>query len=143
MLKFSLDNSLGFILNRTNIKMKNTLLHKFKDYDITPEQWAVLNRLWVGDGISPKELAELTYKDQPTTVRILAKLENKSYIYREVNPQDSRSFLIYLTPKGKNVQDALIPLALAALEKATSGIDPDQLETVKSVLNKIYKNLEV
>jgi DNA-binding MarR family transcriptional regulator len=141
MPKFALDNSLGFILNRTNIKMKNTLLHKFKDYDITPEQWAVLNRLWVCDAVSPKELAELTYKDQPTTVRILTKLENKGYIARKVNPQDSRSFLIYLTPKSKNIRDALTQLALEALDKATRGIDPDQLETAKSVLNQIYKNL--
>ncbi|WP_418792586.1 MarR family transcriptional regulator [Phosphitispora sp. TUW77] len=44
---------------------------------MTSKQWAVLNRLWVQDGISPKELAELTSKDRPTTVRILSKLENK------------------------------------------------------------------
>lgn len=76
-MKIDLDNSLGFILNRTNTRMKNNLLHKFKDYDITPEQWAILNRLWVRDGISPKEIAELTSKDQPTTVRIIAKLQKR------------------------------------------------------------------
>lgn len=141
-MKIDLDNSLGFILNRTNIKMKNTLLHKFKNHDITPEQWAVLNRLWVQDGIPPKELAQLTSKDQPTTVRILAKLQNKGYIFRKVNPKDSRSFLIYLTQKGKDAKAILIPLAFEALGQATSGIDQDQIEIAKVVLNQIYKNLE-
>jgi DNA-binding MarR family transcriptional regulator len=142
MKKIDLDNSHGFILNRTNIRMKNNLLHKFKDYDITPEQWAVLNRLWIQDGISPKELAELTSKDQPTIVRILAKLQNKGYLFRKDNPEDNRSLLIYLTQKGKEVQDNLIPLAFEALGKATRGIDQDQIEQVKVVLNQIFQNLE-
>lgn len=138
----NLDRSLGFILNRTNTRMKNALLHKFKDYDITPEQWGLLNRLWVQDGIPPKELAELTSKDQPTTVRILTKLEKKGFISREVNPKDHRSFLIFLTPKGLELRNTLIPLALEALDKAIKGIDKNKIEVVKDVLNQIYRNLE-
>ncbi|TEB06490.1 Organic hydroperoxide resistance transcriptional regulator [Pelotomaculum schinkii] len=141
-MAINLDNSLGFILNRTNTRMKNNLLHKFKDYDITPEQWAVLNRLWVRDGIPPKELAELTSKDQPTTVRILLKLENKGFILRNVNPEDNRSFLIFLTPKGQELKHTLIPLAFEVLDKATRGIDQNKIEAAKDVLNQIYKNLE-
>ncbi len=142
MKKIDLDNSLGFILNRTNIRMKNTLLHKFKDYDITPEQWAVLNRLCMQKGITAKELAELTSKDQPTTVRILDKLQNKGYITRKDNPEDSRSFLIYLTQKGEECKDTLIPIEAEALKEVLRGIDKDQIEVVKFVLNQIYKNLE-
>ncbi|AGL00313.1 MarR family winged helix-turn-helix transcriptional regulator [Desulfoscipio gibsoniae] len=141
-MKIDLDNSLGFILNRTNTRMKNNLLHKFKDYDITPEQWAILNRLWVRDGISPKEIAELTSKDQPTTVRIIAKLQKKGFVSKKVNPKDNRSFLIYLTPKGEESKDILIPLALEALDKAIRGIDKDQIEVTKVLLNQIFKNLE-
>ncbi|WP_347490770.1 MarR family winged helix-turn-helix transcriptional regulator [Desulfoscipio sp. XC116] len=141
-MKISLDDSLGFILNRTNIRMKNILLHKFKDYDITPEQWAVLNCLWIRDGISPKELAGLTHKDQPTTVRILSKLETKGSISRQVNPGDHRSFLIFLTTKGRALKNILIPLAAEALDKATKDIDQSKINLVKDTLNQIYKNLE-
>lgn len=141
-MTINLENSLGFLLNRTNIRMKTNLLHLFKDYNITPEQWAVLNRLWVKDGTSPKELAELTSKDQPTTVRILSKLEKKGFITREVNPDDNRSFLIFLTPKGRDSKKTLIPLANEALDKATRGIDKNKIEVTKDVLNQIYKNLE-
>ncbi|KAF1084955.1 Multidrug resistance operon repressor [Sporotomaculum syntrophicum] len=142
MKKVNPDNSLGFILNRTNTRMKNALLHKFRDYDLTPEQWAVLNRLWVKEGVTPKELADLTCKDQPTTVRMLAKLQNKGYITREVNPEDSRSFLIYLTSKGREAKDILFPLAFEVLNEATRGIEAEQLEAAKSILNQIYRNLE-
>jgi DNA-binding MarR family transcriptional regulator len=136
-----LDNSLGFLLNRTNIRMKNKLLHTFKDYDVTPEQWAILNGLWAQDGLPPKTLAELSSKDQPTTVRMLSKLEKKGYVWRQVNPEDSRSFLIYLTPEGKALKNRLYPLAFAALHEAINGIDEKEIELVKVVLNKIYNNL--
>ena len=141
-MAFSLDNSLGFILNRTNTRMKNSLLQKFKNYDITPEQWAVLNRLWVQDGIPPKELAELTFKDQPTIVRIISKLKNKGIVFKKLNPVDKRSILIFLTPKGQELKNTLIPLGFEALNKAIKGIDKNKIEMTKGVLNQIYKNLE-
>lgn len=141
-MRFNLDDSLGFILNRSNTRMKNNLLHHFKEYDVTPEQWAVLNRLWETEGISPKELAELTSKDQPTTVRILSKLEKKGLITRRVNPEDSRAYLISLTSEGRELRDKLVPLAFEALDKALKGIDKKQIEEVKIVLNKIFENLD-
>ncbi|SFG11182.1 transcriptional regulator, MarR family [Desulfotomaculum arcticum] len=141
-MTFKLDDSLGFILNRTNTRMKNTLLHHFKNYDVTPEQWAVLNRLWEREGISPKKLAKLTSKDQPTTVRILSKLEKKGFITRQVNPKDSRAYLISLTSEGRELKDKLFPLAFAALDKAIKGLDEKQVEEVKVVLNKIFENLD-
>lgn len=54
MMEFKLDESLGFIINRTNTKLKNELLHRFREHDVTPEQWSVLNRLWERDGINPR-----------------------------------------------------------------------------------------
>lgn len=73
---------------------------------------------------------------------MLAKLKNKGYITREVNSKDSRSFLIYLTSKGKEAKDILIPLAFEVLNEATRGIKAEQLEAAKSILNQIYRNLE-
>lgn len=101
-----------------------------------------MNRLWVQDGITPKELAELTFKDQPTTVRIVSRLENKELISKKLNPEDNRSILIFLTPKGLELENILIPLGFEALNKAIRGIDKNKIETTKVVLNQIYKNLE-
>jgi DNA-binding MarR family transcriptional regulator len=70
-MDFSLDESIGFILNRTNTKLKNEFHQRLKTYNVTPEQWGVLNRLWERDGVSPKELSVSIYKDLPNTVRIL------------------------------------------------------------------------
>ena len=141
-MQFNIEDSLGFLMNRTNTKLKNELLQHLKPYDVTPEQWAVLNRLWEREGISPRDLAELTSKDQPNIARILDKLEKKRLIIRQTNPSDNRSFLIYLTDRGRELKAELIPLALAALEKALRGIEPEQVKELKLLLNRIYANLD-
>ncbi len=38
-MEFNLDDSLGFILNKLNTKLKNELFKRFKEYEVTPEQW--------------------------------------------------------------------------------------------------------
>ncbi|SHN59183.1 MarR family winged helix-turn-helix transcriptional regulator [Desulfitobacterium chlororespirans] len=134
-------NSLGFILNRTNTKLKNSLIQCLKPYDVTPEQWGILKCLWGQEGITPKTIAELTSKDRPTTVRILEKLEKKGLIFRVVNSDDNRSYLIYLTDKGKELKNILIPLAEAKINRALTGINEQDTQKLLQILNRIYDNL--
>ena len=137
-----ISNSLGFILNKTNSKLKNELLQHFKQYDVTPEQWGILNRLWDQEGLSPKELSELNYKDFPNTIRILEKLEKKELIIKKENPLDKRSSLIFLTVKARCLEHILPPLATQILKRALKGIDKEKEQELKFLLNKIYSNLE-
>ncbi|MGI5921258.1 MAG: hypothetical protein ACOX6I_05935 [Syntrophomonadaceae bacterium] len=51
-MAFEQNKSLGSIMNRTNNKLKNALIQIFKPYDVTPEQWVVLKRLWQQAGIT-------------------------------------------------------------------------------------------
>lgn len=140
-MSFEPDESLGSLINRTNNKLKNALIQIFKPYDVTPEQWVVLKRLWQQEGITPKYIAELTFKDQPTVVRILEKLERKEFISRKINIEDSRSYLIYLTDSGRELKNILIPLSKKKQNEALSGIDREDSEKLFQMLNKIYENL--
>ena len=54
MLYYILEDSLGFILKRTNTKLKNRLHQEFKNYDVTPEQWSLLNCVSIDKPITPK-----------------------------------------------------------------------------------------
>ncbi len=140
-MRFVLDDSPGFIINRTNLKLSNYLTRKFKPYEITPEQWGVLNRLWFKDGISQKELSELTIKDQTTTTRILDKLEWKGLIKRQRSTLDRRLLLIYLTAEGRSLEDKLVPIVKGVLNEALKGFTPEEIQLIKSLLNRIYNNV--
>jgi DNA-binding MarR family transcriptional regulator len=141
MDNFKLNDSLGFILNKVNGKLKNELCQQFKEYGITPEQWVVLNFLWEEDGITPKELADLTFKDKPNTNRILDNLRKMGFIVRKPHPTDKRAFQVFLTDSGKELSGRLIPKAVSLLEKATMTIEESKIKEVKMLLNQIYGNM--
>lgn len=141
-MKFNIEESLGFIINRTHQKLSNYLTRKFKPYDITPEQWGLLNRLWAKEGISQKELSEISTKDQTTVTRILDKLERKGLIERQTSPDDRRSFLIFLTASGRRLEDKLVPLAYETLDEALQGLSAEEIKQLKVLLNKIFINVD-
>jgi DNA-binding MarR family transcriptional regulator len=139
---FILEDSLGFILNRVNTKFKNELFQRLKEYDVTPEQWSVLNCLWVQEGVTPKELADIIFKDKPNTNRILEKLQIKELIVRKPHPIDKRAFQIFLTDRGWALRDELIPKVEQLLEEATKGIAMNKIAEMKKLLNQMFDNIK-
>ncbi|MBC9784328.1 MarR family transcriptional regulator [Heliobacterium chlorum] len=141
-MDFKLEDSLGFILNKTNTKLKNKLLQRFSEYNVTPEQWSVLSCLWAQEGITPKELADMIFKDKPNTNRILEKLEIKELIVRKPHPVDKRAYQIFLTNHGRALRDELVPKAMQLIEEATMGIEKQKVAETIKLLNQIYDNLD-
>lgn len=140
-MEFELDDSLGFLLNKTNTKLKNELLQRFRGHDITPEQWSVLNRLWEREGVTPKELADLIFKDKPNTNRILDKMQVKELIVRKPHPADKRAFQVFLTERGRALRNELVDKARQLNEEATAGIGLKKMAELKEMLNRIFDNL--
>ncbi|AFM39440.1 transcriptional regulator [Desulfosporosinus acidiphilus SJ4] len=141
-MEFKLEDSLGFILNKTNTKLKNKLFQRFNDYNVTPEQWSVLNCLWAQEGLTPKELADIIFKDKPNTNRILEKLQMKDLIVRKPHPVDKRAYQVFLTNNGWALREELIPKAMQLLEEATMGIEKQKAAELIRLLNQIYDNLD-
>jgi DNA-binding MarR family transcriptional regulator len=141
-MSFNMDESLGYIINRTLMKIKKEFIKRLKPYDLTPEQWTLLNRLGEQDGLTQTDLAEKTYKDQPNTTRMLDKLEKKNLLRRADNPEDRRAFLIYLTDKGKEVRESIIPIATQLNEDASFGLEKAECRQLISLLNRVANNFE-
>lgn len=141
-MQFKLEDSLGFILNKLNTKLKNELFKRLRNYNVTPEQWSVLNCLWAQEGIAPKELADKIYKDKPNTNRILEKLESKGLVIRKPHPSDKRSHQIFLTEVGWALKEDLISTVTHLLDELTMGIEESKVEEMKVLLNKMFDNLK-
>lgn len=87
-----LEKSLGYTICTIARKIHQNLTHKFSPYNITPEQWVVLNQIHINKNISQKKLADIIQKD-PNNVKVLVdKLEQKALIKRTTNPNDKRAF---------------------------------------------------
>ena len=144
MTEFNLNDSYGYLINLAAQRLKYELHQTFqaKGYDVTPEQWAVLNRLWEEDGLSQVELAERTFKDKPGTTRILNLLEKKRIVVRHPDESDGRVLRVFLTKTGKDLKDKLIPCAEEVLMKSGKNLTKDELVQFKMTLHRILGNLE-
>jgi DNA-binding MarR family transcriptional regulator len=125
------------------ILLRLKLAQKFSEsgYDITPEEWVILNRLWQKEGRSQNELAETTIKDKTTVTRLLNRMENKGLVVRQSSNEDARVKLVNLTPYAKELETVLIPIAKELLSAGVADIDKGDVDIALSVLKKIERNL--
>ena len=143
MSDYNFDDSYGYLINRAAHRLTYELHLTFqaKGLDITPEQWAVLNRLWEQDGLSQVELAERTFKDKPGMTRILNLLEKKGVVIRRRDAEDGRVLHVFLTQAGKDLKQKLIPCAQEVLVKGGQNLTKEELSQFKRTLKKILDNL--
>lgn len=111
------------------------------NFDITPEQFVVIEVLMHRDGLYQRQLSEITLKDRPNITRIINILEKNGYVNRVADKNKRKVFKIYLTDKAKNLFPALAQVAKDYRKTMTDGIDKNDLETCMSVLNKVLDNL--
>jgi DNA-binding MarR family transcriptional regulator len=141
---FPLDYSPGHLIYRSATKMKAELLRAFRKngFEITPEQWSVLNKLWEFEGINQMELAEKTSKDRHTMTRILTLMERKKLIIRKPDRKDNRCYRVYLTRKGKGLKNKLILIVINHLERAFAGFRSTDMKDLRRMHECIIRNLE-
>ena len=126
---FPIDNSPGFIINRLARELNACLYRAF-------------HRLWETEGLHQSALAERTIKNRHNMTRILAHLERKGYILRKTDQWDRRLIRVYLTRKGKQLQDRLIPIAQETLGSVFGDLSRNDIKTLRRIHAKIIGNLE-
>lgn len=140
---FKFDDSIGFLVNRAAIRLKNELWKAFKanGFGITPEQWGVMNCLWEKDGQTQTEIAERILKDKTNLTRMLDVMEREELVERRHHERDRRSYRIYLTPKGLKLKEKLIPIAMKINETSIQDLSEKERNLLKRLVNTIDKNL--
>jgi DNA-binding MarR family transcriptional regulator len=138
------DNAIGFWIHRVYQATRNQMFRLFRDLgeDVTPEQWAVLIRLWEQDGRTQSQLSDETFRDRPTMSRILDGMQERGILEREVDPNDSRVRIVRLTRRGRALQKKLVPVVKGLVERVVEGIDEEDLITTRATLRKMFANVE-
>jgi DNA-binding MarR family transcriptional regulator len=137
------DNAIGFWIHRVYQASRNEMFRAFRllGEDVTPEQWAVLIRLWERDGRSQGELTESTFRDGPTMSRILDGMQARGYLERRSDPSDGRARLVYLTRGGRELKRKLVPAVEVLVRDMLRGVTKAQLETTRATLRCMFDNL--
>lgn len=77
-----------------------------REIDMSPQQWSILDSLSRPDlesGMTVNGLVEYLLVSRQSLNGVLKRMEESGFIERVVNPEDSRSRMVRLTPKGREV----------------------------------------
>ncbi|MCD6654563.1 MAG: MarR family transcriptional regulator [Sulfurovum sp.] len=141
-MKFDMDHSLGFVLNKTSLFSKASFNRQIKKFDISPEQWGLIFRVAEKNGLTQKELSDSTYKDQANITRSIDRLEKKGLLKRIANESDRRIINLYPTDEAIRLVEKIIPVSILFNKRLTKGFTQEEHEMLLALLKKVYTNLE-
>lgn len=132
-----IEKMVGFLLAKAYQRACLIFKEQFDQYELTPQQFGLLGFLWQEDGISQSLLSAKSQIDRTTMGGLIDRLEKEGLVMRRPDPADRRAYRICLTEKGKALQPELVPVALRAQAEFTARLEPNEVETLTSLLQKL------
>lgn len=131
-----------FKIDTTIKKIRNALQKQLHDagFDLTVDQWVLIDHIERQPGVSQNELAELTFKDPPTVTRIIDLIEKKDLVKRCVVPGDRRKFNLFLTEQGKVLYKSAFPIVAEIRRKGWGDLEEDDYQHFVRIMDSIYNN---
>lgn len=105
-------------------------------------QEMVLIELWERDGLRGGELASRLGVEPPTITKMIRRLENCGLLARRQDPEDARSFRVFLTEEGRSLEDPVTHRWGRIEEKTLSGLDEEERDQLHRLLQKVRANLD-
>lgn len=139
-----LSKQLGVFLNFVHNRFKlwvNESLQK-SGYNITAEQFLLLDTLWMEGPLSQQKIADIMLKDKNSVVKLVNSLEARGLVTREVNQNDRRENIVTVTKKGIEIQEPVTQAALNAVEQITSGLSDEEISTFIKALDTMAGNMD-
>ncbi|MBQ8207514.1 MAG: MarR family transcriptional regulator [Clostridia bacterium] len=93
------------------------------------------------DGISQIELVEMTHLSKPTVSLALKKMEEMGFVKRECDEKDARISKVYLTERGKALDEQNFNTLQEIDRFVMRGLSEDEIKKVTEILLKMRENL--
>ena len=141
--KKEVNKSMGTMLVAAGIytRIYSRQCFREENFDVTPEQFVVIEALIKHDGLYQRQLGEITMKDRPNMTRIINILESNGYVERRSDVNKRKVYKIYLTDKAKDNFKNIARVAHDYRSTMVKGISSDELKMCMNVLNKVLNNL--
>jgi len=110
---------------------------EFAPYGVTPTQSFVLFDLVSHDGSSVKDIASRIQLDSPAVTGVIDRLVKEELVKRQEDPSDRRSLQIFLTSRGRELAQKLLPMAQEFNRSLQSGLNPDERELFQQILSRL------
>ncbi len=145
-IKLPFEQSVGYQARLTHRLIQRLLHQKIAPYGVTPGMWYFLRALWHKDGQTQRELSLLVGTMEPTTLSAIRTMEASGLVQRKRNDEDRRKINVFLTGRGRELENILMPLAKEVVDASVEGFSINErgllLQYLKSIQNNILKHLD-
>ena len=132
-----LDNQLCFPIYAASRVVTGSYTPYLKELNLTYTQYIVMLVLWEQDGITVGDLCRRLMLDSGTLSPLIKKMSSLGYLVKQHSTEDERVVLIYLTEKGKALQEKAkdIPQQVGKCVK----LEPEKAKQLYSLLYELLK----
>ena len=138
----SIKETTGFTLAKVCRAHRGSVGKLLAEVGLHVGQEMVLVELWREDGLRGSELAERLGVEPPTVTKMLRRLEGCGLVSRRHDPEDARSFRVYLTDEGRSLEEPVVRCWERAEERALVGMGAGERQTFHRLLTKVRANLD-
>ncbi|MDE5946788.1 MAG: MarR family transcriptional regulator [Oscillospiraceae bacterium] len=137
-----MSESYHYLLMSNHLLLQKMIFVRLKDTGLTIGQPKVLDYLKNHNGSAQKDIASGCHIEQASLTSILSGMEKKNLISRKISADDKRSFNVFMTEKGMEMQK-LIEQEFNLLEnQAFQNFSEQEYNNLIQSLEKIYNNLK-
>ena len=136
-----MDRSFHYLLMANQALIHKKLLSGLKATDLSLGQPKILEYLKEHNGSSQKDIAKGCHIEAGSLTSVLGRMEEKGMIERKMLNGNRRSLHVFLTEKGKHLQEVVEKEFVFLEEKAFHDVSQEEKTVFMDVFLKIYHNL--
>ncbi len=126
-------------LERLRLKIHNNTVNYLSEYNLTFNQFKVLEVLYHRGNLNIGSITKLTMSTPGNITVVIRNLKRDGLITSIKLPQDRRNSILTLTEEGKLLIEKVFPDHAKKLYKLLSVLDEQELDNLYKLLDKVYQ----
>jgi DNA-binding MarR family transcriptional regulator len=132
----------ALLINKLAHAMALDMDRRLKSSEVTMSQWAMLKQLWRQEGRSQVELQDLLGLDGATVTGLVQRMTHLGLIQRRPDPSDKRIQRVFLTERGRALEQITATFEEEVNAHALAGFSADERIFFLRLLARALHNCE-
>lgn len=134
------DLTLFMLINHLSRQFHNSMRTECDKLGFSQSFHSILFHLSNNPELSQHEIARMSHLAPPTISITLQKMEADGLIVRKIDEYDERRMRIYITEKGRMIDEQIKSAAGRIEKEMTDALSPDEIQTVRNCLIKLSEH---